>query len=78
MAGPYFKNQLPAPCGCYYPDVTRIRDDQDKHERILFCIKHGVYSVPLGEIERRLVDSTPLPIRDEKWREAERQCLRSS
>jgi len=28
MAGPYFPGQQPSPCGHYYPDVLRIRDEK--------------------------------------------------
>ena len=28
MPGPYFPGQQPAPCGHYYPDVLRLRDEK--------------------------------------------------
>jgi len=36
MSGPYFKGQEVEKCGCYYPDVTLIRDDPNKGTRIFF------------------------------------------
>ena len=69
--GPYFKNQHPAPCGCFYPDVTRVNDDPIKKKRILHCMYHG-------RVEGKLVlkptqETTPIPSDD--WREGERQRL---
>ena len=30
MAGPYFVGQQPSPCGHYYPEVLRLRDEKRK------------------------------------------------
>lgn len=69
--GPYFKGQHPAPCGCYYPDITRIKDDPVNGKRILHCMYHE-------RVEGKLVlkpvqDVNPIP--NENWREGERQRL---
>lgn len=69
--GPYFKNQHPAPCGCFYPDVTSIRDDPVKGERVLYCIHHGTVRDKLVLKPRQ--GSNPIP--NEDWREGERQRL---
>jgi len=76
MPGPYCRGQQPAECGCYYPDVTRRRDDVENGKRILFCIFHGEYSVPLGNVKDPSPEEVPLPT--EEWRENERRRLRTS
>jgi hypothetical protein len=37
---PYFENQKPSHCGCYYPDSWRLGDD-GKGNRLMFCLRHG-------------------------------------
>lgn len=73
-SGPYFKGQTEAVCGCYYPDVTRIRDDAKTDTRILHCIVHG-------EISEDLVNTAPSDsvqdIPTDEWREKERRRLRA-
>jgi hypothetical protein len=72
MPGPYFKGQVSSsPCGCFYPDVTRIRDDRTGRIRVLFCINHGEISVEHSFPERK-----DIPIPPEEWREKERARLR--
>jgi hypothetical protein len=44
MPVPYAIDQEPScPHGCYYPDITRIRDEQrdDKIIRVSYCTRHG-------------------------------------
>ncbi|MBI4094874.1 MAG: hypothetical protein HY435_01620 [Candidatus Liptonbacteria bacterium] len=72
MPGPYFVGQKSSVCGCYYPDVTRVRDEAERGERILFCITHGEFAVPLEGAPQR--SSSPIP--DEDWRAMERDRLR--
>lgn len=74
MPGPYFAGQQPNPCGCYFPDVTRIGCDADTAESILFCTTHEEYRI---RASRGLVpksERNELP--SEEWREDERQRLR--
>ncbi len=50
MPGPYFSGQQPSPCGHYYPDVLRLRDEKRQNGafvRILDCSYCGRYEVPL-------------------------------
>lgn len=74
MPGPYFAGQLAWSCGCYYPDVTRVRDDLVKKARILYCIVHGECEAPLDRYTTPSYDKVPMPTDD--WRESERQRLR--
>jgi|GEM_PF-6285363 hypothetical protein len=73
MPGPYFPRQEPAVCGCFFPDVTRIRDEPRSGMRVLHCIVHGEVSVPLETA--LMVDSEPQPIPTEEWREGQRLKL---
>jgi hypothetical protein len=73
MPGPYFKGQKPlAPCGCFFPDVTRIRDEDE--ERIFWCVTHK----QVREHRQPGVEPIPTmkPIPSEAWREQERLTLR--
>lgn len=72
MPGPYFKGQKPESCGCYYPDIIRMRDDAGTSERVMFCITHGEVKKPL-EPESFSAKVSPLPT--EAWREKERQRM---
>lgn len=72
-SGPYYVGQEVNPCGCYYPDVTRVKDDATKRVRILFCRTHNAYEVPLGDTPACL-EPTTIPTEEE--REKERQELR--
>ena len=50
MTGPYFSGQQPAPCGHYYPDVLRLRDEKRRDGafvRIMDCSYCGKYELPL-------------------------------
>ncbi|MCX6814632.1 MAG: hypothetical protein NTY20_03220 [Candidatus Aenigmarchaeota archaeon] len=51
MPGPYAKFQIPAECGCYYPDVKRIMDlkkSDGSYVRILSCeLCRKSYEIPL-------------------------------
>jgi len=73
MSGPYFKGQIASQCGCFFPDVTRLRDDLAANKRVLHCIVHGTVEIPLyghpsdGE----------QPIPTDEWREQERERLRA-
>lgn len=74
MQGPYFKGQKPEACGCYYPDVTRIRDRYDnegKGIQVLFCYAHGICSVKL--VTPPEGDEEEIPA--EEWREKEKKRL---
>lgn len=74
MPGPYFKNQqTESTCGCYYPDVTRLRDDAETRTRILHCIYHGDIFIPLKD-NQFMPDEFDIPT--EEWREKERQRMR--
>lgn len=72
QCGPYIPNQEPFPCGCYYPDVTRIYDTCSG--MIVFCQVHGPYGVT-RHIGLPLPDIQPIP--DDKFRESARKWLRS-
>lgn len=75
---PYFNGQKPGgPCGCFYPDVTRVRDEyyKGKPMRVLLCIHHGT--------SRVVIDSTAFSkneagIPTEAWRETERARLKAT
>lgn len=73
MPGPYFLGQQPASCGCYYPDVTRIRDDKPSLRRVLLCINHGEFWDQLHC--RTSLCKSEWPIPTEEWRKAERARL---
>jgi len=50
MSGPYFEGQQPSPCGHYYPDVLRLRDEKrpdGTFVRILHCTQCGEREFPL-------------------------------
>ncbi len=50
VPGPYFAGQQPSPCGHYYPDVLRVRDEKKPDGtlvRILDCSYCGRYEIPL-------------------------------
>ncbi len=75
MPGPYFKGQLSSsPCGCFYPDVTRVKDDPVQRERTLFCMIHGDVKIPWESFTR---NQTSQEIPSEEWRENERIKLRA-
>ena len=77
MAGPYFKGQVSADCGCYYPDVVRLGDDLKRGKRILHCISHGKYEITLPPGETKKARQEELIAPSDEWREEERQRLRS-
>jgi len=74
MAGPYFAGQKAAQCGCYYPDVTRVRDNSQKKTRTCFCITHGELTHPLGQGDTPNPNVSEIP--SDEWREKERERLR--
>jgi hypothetical protein len=75
MPGPYFKGQITtSPCGCFYPDVTRIRDNKKKKIRTFFCIIHGEKDIFLEFGSDAREEEVPVP--SEEWREKERARLR--
>ena len=76
MPGPYFKGQKQTPCGCYYPDVTRIKDDKDKGTRTVLCINHGEMVIPLALQTVASADVQGIP--SDEWRESERERLRKT
>jgi hypothetical protein len=50
MPGPYFSGQQASPCGHYYPDVLRLRDEKRQDGtfvRIMDCSYCGRYESPL-------------------------------
>jgi len=60
MPGPYFSGQEPSPCGHYYPDVLRLRDEKRKDGslvRIMDCSYCGRYELLLDarHLDRELV-----------------------
>lgn len=71
--GPYSPSQKPnSPCGCYYPDVTRVRDDPKKLVRILYCIYCGEQTKRINKDE---VDDTVCNIPSFEERQAERERI---
>ncbi|OGG55111.1 hypothetical protein A3D62_01165 [Candidatus Kaiserbacteria bacterium RIFCSPHIGHO2_02_FULL_49_11] len=75
MPGPYFEGQVKAVCGCYYPDVTRLRDNPNERTQTNFCIAHESYDFLVDkDKEFNGVNETPIPT--DKWRESERWRLR--
>lgn len=86
MPGPYFSGQQPSPCGHYYPDVLRLRDEKRQggaFVRILDCSYCGRYEAPLdvqtldNELRRQL-DQTGFDIgtREEEISEVRRMELK--
>ncbi len=76
MPGPYFSGQqTSSPCGCYYPDVTRLGDNKITFQRTLHCVFHGQQVVPIDGREG-CVYTFDQAIPTEDWREAERVRLR--
>lgn len=74
LRGPYSPTQKPnSPCGCYYPDVTRVRDDAKKLVRILYCIHCGEQKQKITKDE---VDETVCSIPTFEERQAERERIR--
>lgn len=69
---PYFKDQWPT-CrfGCFYPECTRIGDDQNGH-RLLFCTRHGFQIV---KMRCDLTVPVLLELPTEEWRKKERRRL---
>lgn len=69
MPGPYFKSQIPCVCGCYYPDVTRVRDEGNT--RVFYCIFHGEI------IAKNDCGFSPIQqeIPTDEWREKERERI---
>ena len=60
MPGPYFPGQQPAPCGHYYPDVLRLRDEKRSDGtfvRIIDCAYCGRSELQLDPrtLDRKLV-----------------------
>jgi hypothetical protein len=47
MPGPYFTGQEAFPCGCFFPDVQRLRDMLEEKVRVYHCTTHGEYKRPL-------------------------------
>jgi len=50
LSGPYFPGQQPSPCGHYYPDVLRLRDEKKPDGtfvRIVDCSYCGRYELRL-------------------------------
>jgi hypothetical protein len=50
LSGPYFSGQRPSPCGHYYPDVLRLRDERRQDGtfvRIVDCSYCGKYELQL-------------------------------
>ncbi len=50
MSGPYFPGQHPSPCGHYYPDVLRLRDekrDDGTIVRVINCTYCGTFEEEL-------------------------------
>jgi len=86
MPGPYFAGQLPSPCGHYYPDVLRLRDERRQDGtfvRILDCIYCGRYELRLDArlLERGLVRKLnkkgfDVGVREEKISEVRKKELK--
>ncbi len=73
MPGPYFEGQRKEQCGCYYPDVTRVRDDLSDRTRHLFCIVHGKITEHVAQVQRLISEEESIP--SDEWREEERNRL---
>ena len=74
QSGPYYDGQLPGACGCYFPDVTRIRDDRVTKTRFFHCRLHGEVAEPL-EANKPSLPAQEIP--SEEWRQKERDKLRA-
>ena len=72
MPGPYFPGQEAAACGCYFPDVTLVRDELATGNSILYCITH--HEVVEAGASQGLAEPEPIP--DDEWRESMREILR--
>ena len=79
MAGPYYDDQKPQKCKCFYPDVTIVQDkvvevDGKKvNKRFFHCLIHG-------EVEEEvpmIVAAWPVKLPSEEKRESERNRLLS-
>jgi hypothetical protein len=82
MPGPYFKGQIPASCGCYHPDVSRINDERTETgiRRTLYCITHGELKIDLTTADISLANmqkccKEPPNNPDEAWIISERNRL---
>ena len=66
-AEPYFDGQIPGPCGCYYPDVQREKDESRLGGGVIRtyrCKNHGCFTIERPEIDYQAVkrtESTILP-----------------
>ncbi len=74
--GPYFENQRPSHCGCFYPDSMRLGDD-GKGNRLLFCTRHGFF---LCRMRRNKLNPEHQPLElgklpTEAWRNKERKRM---
>lgn len=69
MAGPYFENQKPGACGCFYPDIIPMREEGVV---VYNCVEHGEVRKAINSKamvgEQRKVT--------EKWRETQREKMR--
>ena len=72
MPEPYYPGQKPGPCGCYYPDVTRICDNMEEKLRTHYCATHGECHSKTQHPHRG-VESIPT----DEWRREERNRLRT-
>jgi hypothetical protein len=85
MLQPYFKGQKSScPHGCYYPDISRLRDERRNNKiiRISYCIRHGYIesnldTTNMSKEDIKKVLSCPRRMPTEYWRESERIRLRS-
>jgi len=77
MPGPYFEEQQPAVCGCFYPDVTRFSDDFSEKTRKLYCINHGWVDMSLAGLDMDTASGEVEPIPTDEWRKKERNRLQN-
>lgn len=81
--GHYFKSQIPAQCGHYYPDVIRVRDESraGKFVRILDCCLCGRYEIQISKTnfqpDQSIRDSEIPPYRECEMRRILKRAKRS-
>lgn len=73
---PYFPGQLPAECGCYYPDVSRVGDSKEHLQRLLFCRRHGFVVTKVAPRLRAILFSELMPLPEDRFRKEQRHRIR--
>ena len=73
ISGPYYTGQQPDSCGCYFPDVVRVRDDCQSRNRTFDCINHGEIIVGMQSNVVAISGNDFMPT--DEWRKKERKRL---